>query len=199
MKILAFTGSMRAASLNRRLLLVACDRLKERGADVTEIELRNLDIPMFGLDLESDIKAGKTPMPSGIKILRELMVASDAFVIASPEHNGAMTAALKNAIDWASRYVDDTGPLACFRGKVCGLLSASPGRLGGIRGLPDVRRVLSSIGTLVVPADFALHAAHDALGGESEDDGSRDEQAIKGAHRVADAVYDVTQALLAAR
>lgn len=195
MKVLAFTGSMRRASLNRRLLLLACDRLKERGAEVTEIELRTLDIPMFSLDLESDINDGKTPLPDGIARLRELMIASDAFVIASPEHNGAMSSALKNAIDWASRKPDDQGPLACFRGKVCGLLAASPGRLGGIRGLPDLRRVLSGIGSLVVAQDFALHAADKALGGENEDDGSRDEQAVKGAHRVADAVYETTNAL----
>ena len=198
MKVLAFTGSMREASLNRRLVRLAADRLEERGASVTETELRVLDLPMFSLETEADIKSGKRPMPEGITTLRELMLEADAFLIASPEHNGTMSSALKNAIDWASRESDDDGPLACFRNKTCGLLAASPGRLGGIRGLPDVRRVLSSIGTLVVPQDFALGSAHQALGGESDDDGTRDDNAVQGAHRVADAVYDVTTARLAA-
>ena len=56
--------------------------------------------------------------------------------------------------------------MACFRGKVCGLLAASPGALGGLRGLVHVRAILGNIGVHLVPEQFALSAAHEAFGSD---------------------------------
>lgn len=164
---------MRAESINRRLLLLGVERLKERGAEVHELELRQLGMPLFDQDFEDEINAGDQPMPKGITAFRDALRAADGFLIASPEHNGAMSAALKNAIDWASR--DRTGgvPLVCFAGKAAALLGASPGKLGGIRGLPDLRRVLSGIGTTVIASDFACGGVPMEASSEWPDDGVR--------------------------
>ncbi len=47
----------------------------------------------------------------------------------------------------------------CKSNKVAGLLSASPGALGGMRGLVHLRSILGNIGVLVVPTQFALGGA----------------------------------------
>jgi len=194
MRILAFTGSLRAASINRRLLLLAIDRLKQRGASVTEVQLRDLRLPLFDEDMESALKAKGERMPEPVVKLQDLFLANDALLIACPEYNGSITPALKNAIDWCSRRSDDKGGLACYRHKVAGLMAASGGRLGGIRGLPEVRRILSGIGVHVVHQDFASPGAPLQTPADWPDDATR-----SGAHRVADGLFDTTAALLAAR
>ncbi len=193
MKVLAFTGSMRATSINRRLMLLASDRLKERGADVTEVQLRDLKLPMFDEDMETALKSKGEPMPEPVVRIQDLMLACDAMLIASPEYNGSLSPALKNAIDWCSRRSDDKGGLACYRDKVAGIMATSGGRLGGIRGLPEVRRILSGIGVTVIPQDFACPGAP----ADPNAAGWPDDATLKGAHRVADALYDATKALRA--
>ncbi len=190
MKILAFTGSMRAESINRRLMLLAVARLKERGADVTEVQLRDLKLPMFDEDMEAALKAKGESLPESVTRLQDMMLDADALLIASPEYNASLSPALKNAIDWCSRRSDEKGGLACYRGKVAGLMATSGGRLGGIRGLPEVRRILSGIGVTVIPQDFACPGAPMDTPADWPD-----EATLKGAHRVADALYDSTAAL----
>lgn len=190
MNVLAFTGSLRAESINRRLLLLGVERLRQLGADVTEIQLRDLRLPMFDEDMESDLKSRGEPMPEPVVRLQDLMIDADALLIASPEYNASLTPALKNAIDWCSRRVDDAGPLACYRGKVAGLMATSGGRLGGIRGLPELRRVLSGIGVHVIPEDFACPGAPMSTPADWPDDQTR-----AGVHRVADALHRAASAL----
>ncbi|MDP1592373.1 MAG: NAD(P)H-dependent oxidoreductase, partial [Prosthecobacter sp.] len=88
----------------------------------------------------------------------------DAFLIASPEYNSSITAVLKNALDWASRDESDDEPaLSAYRGKTAALLSASPGALGGLRGLVHLRSILGNIGVIVLPDQVALPKAHEAF------------------------------------
>jgi len=158
-KILAFAGSLRAGSFNKKLLAVAAENARTAGAEVTVVDLRDLALPLFDQDLED---AGG--LPEGAKKFKTLLQASDGFLIASAEYNSSITAALKNAIDWASRAeTDDEPPLAAFRGKAAALLAASPGALGGLRGLVTVRSLLGNIGVLVLPDQVAIPAAHEAF------------------------------------
>ena len=190
-KILAFTGSLRADSHNRRLLLHGTSYLKRLGAIVTEVELRTLDLPLFDEDFESEIVAAGKQLPAGVVMLQDMMLEHDALLLGCPEYNSSITPALKNAIDWSSRRVDDKGPLACFRGKVAGLLAASPGKLGGIRGLPEVRRILSNIGVTVVPGDYACPSAHETV----PTNGQLDESVLTGLHRVCENLFHASSAL----
>ena len=158
-KILAFAGSLRAGSFNKKLAALAAGAARVAGAEVTVVDLRELALPLFDQDLED---AGG--LPEGAKKFKALLRASDGFLIASPEYNSSITAALKNALDWASRAEsDDEPPLAAYRGKVAALFAASPGALGGLRGLVTLRSILGNIGVLVLPDQVAIATAHEAF------------------------------------
>ena len=158
-KIIAFAGSLRAGSLNKKLLAVAADAARAAGAEVTVVDLRELALPLYDQDIED-----ASGLPEGAKKFKALLRASDGFLIASPEYNSSITAALKNAIDWASRAeADDEPPLAAFRGKTAALISASPGALGGLRGLVTVRSILGNIGVIVLPDQICIGKAHEAF------------------------------------
>ena len=123
------------------------------------IDLRDLPLPLFDGDLED-----KEGLPENAKRLKALLRAHDGLLISSPEYNSSITGVLKNAIDWASRAeTDDEPALVCFRGKIAALLSASPGALGGLRGLVHLRAILGNIGVIVLPDQVAVSAAHEAF------------------------------------
>ena len=75
---------------------------------------------------------------------------------------------LKNAIDWASRPVPGEAPLACFAGKVASLTAASPGMLGGLRGLVAVRAILGNIGVIVMPTQVAVPKSCEAFNADGK-------------------------------
>ena len=158
-KILAFAGSTRTGSFNKKLIALAAEAARAAGATVTVVDLRDLALPVFDEDLEA---AGG--LPEGAKKFKALLRESDGFLIASPEYNSSITAALKNAIDWASRAESDSEPpLAAYRGKVAALCSASPGALGGLRGLVHLRAILGNIGVIVLPDQVCISAAYEAF------------------------------------
>lgn len=166
-RILSFSGSLRKASWNTRIVHVAAEAAREAGAEVTEIELRDLPLPIFDEDLETASGA-----PDNALELRALFREHDALLLGCPEYNSSITAALKNAIDWVSRPQEGFPPLDCFDGKVCGLVAASPGALGGLRGLVHVRAILSNIKVTVLPNQVAVPKVHEVMNeaGEITDD-----------------------------
>jgi chromate reductase, NAD(P)H dehydrogenase (quinone) len=97
------------------------------------------------------------------KKLKALFIDHHGFLIASPEYNSSITAVLKNAIDWASRPALGEASLACFDGKVASIMSASPGALGGLRGLVHLRSLLGNIRVIVMPGQIAIPKAHEAF------------------------------------
>ncbi|MDI1244156.1 MAG: NAD(P)H-dependent oxidoreductase [Rhodoferax sp.] len=166
MKLLIFAGSTRAQSFNRQLAKVAAKMARQAGAEVTLLELSSLDIPMYNADLE----ANGTP-PDVIR-LKEIMYQHPAWVICSPEYNGSYTALLKNTLDWASSPVKSDpnwqqGTKA-FTGKVVGLLSASPGALGGLRSLSHLTPLLLNLQCWVTPQQYALGQAGSAFDADGE-------------------------------
>lgn len=152
-KILAFAGSARRESLNRKLLANVVEALRAEGAEVTVVELGALAIPLYNGDLED-----QSGLPEAVKTLVAQGRAHDGYVIASPEYNTSVTPLLKNAIDWMSRSDDDP-----FMGKVAAVCSASPGMFGGVRSALLVRQILSNLGTLVIPAQCTVSRASDAF------------------------------------
>lgn len=150
--ILAFSGSARINSLNAQLLAKAVEMARERGAVIETIDLRALDLPLYDGDYEEE-----NGLPEGARLLKEAMREADAFLIASPEYNSFPSPLLLNAIDWASRAESKTEePLSAFKGKSAGLISASPGPLGGLRSLTFLRSKLQNIGVTVVPGLCAV-------------------------------------------
>ncbi len=185
-RIALISGSLRKESYNTRLIRFVGEQVKDAGVEIDEISLLDLDLPLMNEDLE------KNGHPASVLELKQRMIAADGFLVGCPEYNGSITPALKNAIDWASRPREGEPTLACFRGKVAGLLAASPGRLGGIRGLRHVRTILSGIGTLVVPTEFGLSGAGDAF---DETGHLKDEGAAKMAVAVGESVVKIARAL----
>ena len=158
-RILAFGGSLRRDSFNQKLAAVVADGAREAGADVTLIALRDFPLPVFDQDLEA-----AEGMPSEAKKLKALFREHHGLIIASPEYNSSITGALKNAIDWVSRAEsDDEPPLAAYRGKTAVVCAASPGALGGLRGLVHVRAILGNIGVNVLPDQLAVSKAGEAF------------------------------------
>ena len=158
-KILAFAGSLRSGSYNKQLVRFAADRARQAGAEVTEIDLRDYALPIYDADLEEE-----HGLPENGRLLKELFRQHDGLIVACPEYNSSITAVLKNTIDWVSRPEEDRLPLDCFDSKVALLLAASPGRLGGIRGLVTTRVILSNIKVLVLPDQLAIPQADQAFG-----------------------------------
>ena len=160
-KIIAFAGSTRAASYNKMLVRVAAEDAKNAGGEVTLIDLRDFPMPLYDGDLEES----DGPPPSATQ-LYELMIEHQGMLLACPEYNSSITGVLKNTIDWVSRPREGEPPLAAFTGKVAALLSASPGALGGLRGLVHVRSILGNIGVTVIPNQIAVSKAMEVFGAD---------------------------------
>lgn len=175
-RVLAFAGSTRRDSFNRRLVQIAAAGAREAGADVTSFDLGDYRLPVF--DQDEEAAGGK---PDHVKALKTLMIDHDAFLIAAPEYNSSITGVLKNTIDWVSRPDDgDAMPLPAFRGKVVTLMSASPGALGGLRGLVHLRSILGNLGCIVLPDQVAVPEAHEAFDGDGALVDPRQHQRILG-------------------
>lgn len=153
--ILAFAGSVRKQSLNIRLLDIGVQAVRAAGAEVTLIDLRDFALPIYDSDLEADVG-----VPDNAKRLRELMMKHDGMLIASPEYNGSVSGLLKNTLDWCSRPAGDGDALAPYRGKIVGMMAASPSPFGGVRGLIALRSILAKMGAIAVPDDVCLPSAH---------------------------------------
>ena len=157
-KILAFAGSTRTGSFNKQLVKIAVAGARAAGAEVTVLDLRDLPMPLYDGDLEA-----MEGLPANAQKFKELLLAHQGLLISAPEYNSGISGVLKNAIDWASRSTPGEPPLACFVGKVAALMSASPGALGGLRGLVHVRSILSNIHVFVLPDQIAVPRAHEAF------------------------------------
>src|SRR5262245_22003883 len=160
-KILAFAGSTREQSYNKKLVQIAVAGARAAGAEVTCIDLRDFPLPLFDGDLEE-----REGLPANGRKLKDLFLAHHGLLISAPEYNSSITGVLKNTIDWVSRPCPGEAPLGCFTGKVAALMSASPGALGGLRGLVHVRAILGNIGVLVLPDQVAVPRASEAFNPE---------------------------------
>ena len=177
MRLLVTAGSTRRSSYNAALARVAAALARSEGAEVTELDLRALALPVYDGDVEA---AG---MPAGALELRRLFASHDAFVVAAPEYNAFVTPLLVNALDWASRPAAEgalPSGLAAMNGTVAGMISASPGALGGMRSLLFLRSFLSTaLGMLVVPETASVGQAHQAFDAAGALKDERTQQSVR--------------------
>lgn len=145
-KILAFAGSARRDSWNRKVLAVAVAAARDAGAEVTVVNLGDYPMPIYNADWHEE-----HGVPPAMLELRALMMASNGLLIASPEYNTSITPLLKNTIDWLSQDANGESGRAPFEGKVGGLMGASNGAFGTIRALPHVSMILANLGVLMLP------------------------------------------------
>lgn len=136
-KIITFAGSLRKESINKQLAQYAAKKGEAFDAEIEYVDIANYEMPVFNADLD---------IPENTKKLHEKFSQAQGFLLASPEYNSSYPGGLKNIIDWLSRIEPD-----CFEGKVIGIMAASPGPLGGIRMLPQLRTLLSNLHMIVAP------------------------------------------------
>ncbi|MEO8653100.1 MAG: NAD(P)H-dependent oxidoreductase [Ramlibacter sp.] len=166
MKLLVFAGSTRQNSWNRKLAKVAAAMARASGAEVTHIELADFDVPMYNADLEA------LGTPPDVMKLKQLTYDHPAWIICTPEYNASYPALLKNTIDWISSPVKGdpvwSDGFRSSRGKVVGVLSASPGALGGLRSQSHLAPLLLNLLCWVAPRNHALGRAADAFDAAGE-------------------------------
>lgn len=157
--ILCFAGSSRNDSFNKKIARLMANEATELGTAATFIDLQDYELPLYNGDLEAT--AG---LPEAAIRLQALFESHDGLLIASPEYNGFFSPLLKNTIDWLSRPdpARDDKPLP-FANKVAGIVAASPGGFGGLRGLVPLRQQLAALGVTVVGRQLAIPSAHEKL------------------------------------
>ncbi|MBA2735164.1 MAG: NAD(P)H-dependent oxidoreductase [Pyrinomonadaceae bacterium] len=160
-KILAFAGSLREKSYNRRVLKTAIRGAEAAGALVTEIDLGDYPMPIYNADIQE-----KEGFPENAEKLQKLLLEHDGLLIASPEYNASLPAALKNAIDWTSRANGDIKLGQTFKGNVAAIMTASPGAFGGIRCLGHLRDVLTILLVNTLPTEIAVGKVHEMFDGD---------------------------------
>jgi NAD(P)H-dependent FMN reductase len=153
-RALVLAGSLRKASLNRKLAAVAAGALGRAGAEVDHADLHEFDAPLYDGDLEA-----ASGVPEGARRLGERLRGAGAFCLVTPEYNHSIPGTVKNAIDWVSRL--RPVPLANLPTLV---MSASPGLAGGSRAAWAVKVPLEMLGALVYPGIFSLAQANQRFG-----------------------------------
>jgi chromate reductase, NAD(P)H dehydrogenase (quinone) len=179
MKLLVFAGSTRQNSYNRRLAKVVARMARDTGAEVTHIELGDFDVPMYNADLEA------RGTPADVIKLKQITYEHPAWIICTPEYNASYPALVKNTLDWISSPVKSdpawSDGFRSTRGKVVGVLSASPGALGGLRSQSHLAPLLINLQCWLAPKNFALGRAGDAFdeqGGLIQDAARKSVQAV---------------------
>jgi chromate reductase, NAD(P)H dehydrogenase (quinone) len=158
-ELLLLAGGIRAGSLNEKLIGCAALAAGERGLRVTRLSLADYRLPLFGAEA---LRIDDVPEAMALKAM---FSRHDAVIIASPEHNGSVTAMLKNALDWISCPEEGEAAQAygAFRRKPFALLSASSSPFGGLRGLSQLRHILTTVKAWVVPEQLSVPHAHRAF------------------------------------
>ncbi|HZY16206.1 MAG TPA: NAD(P)H-dependent oxidoreductase [Ramlibacter sp.] len=166
MKVLVFAGSTRIASFNRRLATQVAALARAAGAEVTHLELGDYDVPMYNADLEA------RATPAAVMQLKQLFHQHPAWIICTPEYNASYPALVKNTFDWISSPVRGDpvwgDGFRASRGKVVGVLSASPGALGGLRSQSHLVPLLFNLHCWVAPQTYGLAHAKEAFDAEGQ-------------------------------
>jgi chromate reductase, NAD(P)H dehydrogenase (quinone) len=157
-RLLVFAASLRTGSMNSRLAMLAAEAITAEGGHADVASMRDFDAPSFDQDVLDN-----EGFPEAADRFRARLVASDGFVISSPEYNASMPGIIKNAIDWISRY--EPQPLNEKHGL---LMSASPSMVGGNRGLWALRVPLEHLGVRLYPDMFSLAQSHAAFDGRGQ-------------------------------
>ena len=172
--ILAFAGSTREGSYNRKLIRIAARGAAEAGADVNLVELIDYPMPIMNQDLED-----RKGMPEKAGEFKKLMLQSRGLLISAPEYNSSLTPLLKNVLDWSSRSESpEEKILSAYRNKIAVIMSASPGRLGGMRGLVVLRMMLWNLGVTVLPATRSVSGANEAFAEDGSLKSGRQQKAV---------------------
>lgn len=140
--------------------------VRASGAEVMHLELGDYDVPLYNGDLEA------RGTPPDVVRLKQVFFEHPAWIICTPEYNASYPALVKNTFDWLSRPVADNPDWVdgykATRGKVVGVLSASPGALGGLRSQSHLVPLLLNLQCWVTPQSYALGRAGEAFDAQGQ-------------------------------
>jgi len=139
LKIIGISGSLRKDSYNRKALRIAKQLALKIGIDVEEIDLKELNLPLYDGDIESG------GFPDSVKRMRASIKESDVLLIATPEYNHSVPGGFKNAIDWLSTAEN------VLDGKVAAIFGASTGQFGTMRAQQHLRQILTALNVIILP------------------------------------------------
>lgn len=146
-KIIAWAGSNSKHSINRQLVLYVAHKIEN--VTVIPINLHELELPLYGIDLQKE-----HGFPANVIELNDTLSSADGLVLSLAEHNGSYTAAFKNAFDWLSRIDKNV-----WKGIPTLLMATSPGGRGGAKVLQTAKEMMPFFGGNVI-ADFSLPSFH---------------------------------------
>ncbi len=112
-------------------------------------------LPLYDQDLDRE----SVEEPASVADLRRRISEADALLLVTPEHNGSVSAALKNAIDWVSARHRGSW----LRGKTVAIAGATTGRYGAIWAQQDLRRILGLAGARVVGPELPVSQAQESF------------------------------------
>ncbi len=163
-RILAFAGSLREKAYTKRIVKVAAAGARAAGAEITYVDLKDYPMPIYNTDLQDT--QGFPPIATAFQ---RLLLEHDGLLIATPEYNGSLPAALKNVIDWTSRAIGDLKTADCYRGKFAAIMTASPGSFGGFRCLAHLRDVLTMLHVCTLPTEIAVSFVASKFDGDGDE------------------------------
>ena len=149
MRILAISGSLRAASHNTALLRAAAE-LAPTGVEV-ELYGGLEALPPYNEDRDTDLP------PAEVAELREAISSADAVLLATPEFNGSMPGQIKHLVDWASR---PRGRDSALWSKPVAVVGASVTDYGAIWAQDHLRKALGIAGARVLDVELPVGKAH---------------------------------------
>ena len=131
MRIAIISGSPRGNSITYRLALHLEKRIRENTNHETDI----IDLRTFRMPQLQSVFTSVDASPEAYKELSKKMFGADAFVLVTPEYNGSYSAALKNLMDHYPKQ----------HRKVFGIVTASPGALGGVRAALQLQELIFAL------------------------------------------------------
>jgi NAD(P)H-dependent FMN reductase len=141
MNIEIVSGSPRQESVTHRVALHLQRLLREK----TEHHVDIIDVRNFNLmPMQEHVYVSVDKTPEQYKALAKRMFAADAFIIVSPEYNGSYTAAMKNLFDHFPKQMH----------KPFGIVTASPGALGGVRAAMQLQQFICAL--FGIPSPYML-------------------------------------------
>lgn len=182
MRVLAISGSLRAASHNTALLRAAAD-LAPDGVELELFDGLEL-VPPYNEDHDTDTPA------EPVTRLRQRIADADAVLFSTPEYNGSVPGQLKNAVDWASRPF---GRSALW-GKPVAVIGASTSEYGALWAQADLRKTLGISGARVLDAELPVGKAHERLSADGELDDEMRERLVELLEQLADHHRHLAQA-----
>ncbi len=152
-KIAILVGSLREASLNRKVAQSMC-AIKDDDLDCEMVEIGNL--PLYNQDYD---EPGKTPPE--YEHFRDRIRPADGVLFVSPEYNRGIPGVLKNAIDVGSRPYGKS----VFDKKPAAIITASPGSIGGFGANHQIRQacVFLNMPVMQQPEAYLGHVTEDSF------------------------------------